>query len=707
MAHTIKPEDYCTGIVSSRIPAEIQNYMADTRQVPVTQEIVDSLNAAKDPKVKIIEDIGVRITGHGDAEKSDNIPRLFILQPSQSDPAQDEAKDLKSAGIPFGSLAFWKEVQKGNVFAYPAGTANPVQLRLDTSVPGHPVFGYSKPIDPEDIPLREKPVPDPAPTRPYRFTMWLNSKFGMFKGRVNAYNQRVQAYQSYQQRRASLLDPIRQQAESRNSNTRLGSEITQTDERFKKIETAKNSSDLVDFGEPLIRELYGTKPVRRKEYTYEDLPESLKGKSRYKQDEFNLLKPVEIDFKKIPVGNSGISVEEEDYVALGMFAATQYKYIKKALDKSKDEADWMMDDLKAYEIKDPESRRADSINTMVTADIVNDKDGPRENIGSFFKDVIQPAREEAQAALGNYRKAASEKSPEKRRKLKEGIGSIIASGINNAANFTKSKAEVSYQDRLMARKAGRLIKLMEKDPELRKIAEEKGMVPEKLKSVKGLVEYDQLAREKDNAMKELKTAAAYGKPLTEQQKKDFAKKISKANTFEAIYKNAHKMNREKEGSDFKRLYDKLTDFNNMTLVPTKKNPQTGANIQLPWRECPGLKDGKIYYGNPMSKVEMALLIEKLPEPEIAVLMSNPEGQKWLDDFTQSQIDKMNINEMDAEEIDRKLQQDSESKNLINEGAASMMQFAASKKGEVKEAVGMNLQNEKKVEINPNPVPVLG
>ena len=62
--------------------------------------------------------------------------------------------------------------------------------------------------------------------------------------------------------------------------------------------------------------------------------------------------------------------------------------------------------------------------------------------------------------------------------------------------------------------------------------------------------------------------------------------------------------------------------------------------------------------------------------------------------------------MDAEELDMKLQQNSESKNVINEGAASMMQFAASKKGAEKEQAEQNLQNEKKVEINPNPVPVL-
>ena len=159
MARTVNPAEYCTGTVRPRVPGEA---IEAAGQVPGNQEIVNSLNALGNPKERILEDIGVRINENGEAEKTNNIPRMFILQQSQNDAAADEMKDLDSAGVPFGSLEFWKEVQKGNVFAYPAGSAQPVQLRLDTSVPGHPVFGYSQPIDPEDIPMREKPVPDPV-----------------------------------------------------------------------------------------------------------------------------------------------------------------------------------------------------------------------------------------------------------------------------------------------------------------------------------------------------------------------------------------------------------------------------------------------------------------------------------------------------------------------------------------------------------------
>lgn len=135
MAKNINPADYCTGSLRPRIPEDAA-YMEAPGQVPVTQEIVNQLNAYGDPKVRLMEDVGIRINPDGNAEKTNDIPRMFILQQSADDPAADEVKELGSAGISFGSLAFWKEVQKGNVICYPAGMANPVQLRLDTSVPG-------------------------------------------------------------------------------------------------------------------------------------------------------------------------------------------------------------------------------------------------------------------------------------------------------------------------------------------------------------------------------------------------------------------------------------------------------------------------------------------------------------------------------------------------------------------------------------------
>ena len=41
--------------------------------------------------------------------------------------------DLKTAGIERGSIDFWKQVQLGNVFAYPAGDTLPVQMSFSAS----------------------------------------------------------------------------------------------------------------------------------------------------------------------------------------------------------------------------------------------------------------------------------------------------------------------------------------------------------------------------------------------------------------------------------------------------------------------------------------------------------------------------------------------------------------------------------------------
>ena len=679
MAREVNPELNCTGLVRPRIPEDAA-YTEAPGQAPVTSEIVNQLNALDDPRVRLVEDIGVRVLEDDSTEATDNIPRLFVLTANPDDPRADEVKDLRSAGIRFGSVEFWKEVQKGNIFAYPAGSANPVQLRLDTSIPGKPVFGYSKPIDPEDIPMREHPVPDPAPSRPGRFTRWLNRTLGLFQGTIDQYNRKVQDYEAYQQRRNSLLNPIRQQTEARSSNQHLNRETAKVNQRLKAEDDAKLSAVTVDSTGKYITELYGTKPVRHAHFTLEDVPEKQRPLSKYSKSQFDELKPYDLELDKIKIGNSGTSVTEEDFAAVSMFAATQYKHMKNALDHNKEEADWMLDDLKAYEISDPEQRRADSINTMVTMDIVRDISGPRENIGNFFKDVFQPAREEAKEAFENYKLASSAKNAAERKNLKSGLGSLIAVGVNSAANYVKNKATLSHQDRQMVLQAGRLINMMEKDPELKAIAEEKGMNPEKLKSVQGMIVYDKLARDRDLAVQKLKTAVAYGTPLSKEQKKDCAEKIIKAGTFEAMFKSGYSINSEK--GDYKRLYDKLMNPDNLKMAPQKKHPVTGAFLQLPWKECPPLKNGNVYIGSPLSKVQEALQIEKMPEPEIAVLLSNPQGQKWLDDFARNHVSRMDLDEMNSDALDSKLKTDLGSANLVKEGADSMMKvFAAEKKAE--------------------------
>ena len=68
----------------------------------------------------------------------------------------------QEAGIDMSpkSPEFWRQVSMGSVFAYPAGSKSPVQLRAgDDPVSTGGDFGYTRPAEPESIPARQMKQP--------------------------------------------------------------------------------------------------------------------------------------------------------------------------------------------------------------------------------------------------------------------------------------------------------------------------------------------------------------------------------------------------------------------------------------------------------------------------------------------------------------------------------------------------------------------
>ena len=130
------------------------------------------------------------------------IPRIYVLGTDEK--GEDKPLRLSELNIKPGDKEFFEQVRMGNVFAYPAGQADPVQLQIETNQTTNlPEMSYSKPIAPEQTPMQEVP----------RLSRWEG-----FWNRVSfggLYRQRRQARERYKRNRASMTASLQKNKEGR------------------------------------------------------------------------------------------------------------------------------------------------------------------------------------------------------------------------------------------------------------------------------------------------------------------------------------------------------------------------------------------------------------------------------------------------------------------------------------------------------------
>ena len=74
-------------------------------------------------------ELGILYNGEGELPETAGIPRVFILKADAQ--GNEKPVSVREAGIRPGSLEFWKQAELGNVFMYPAGKKDPVQLQME------------------------------------------------------------------------------------------------------------------------------------------------------------------------------------------------------------------------------------------------------------------------------------------------------------------------------------------------------------------------------------------------------------------------------------------------------------------------------------------------------------------------------------------------------------------------------------------------
>ena len=99
--------------------------------------------------LKMLDHLGIELDQNGRAPMKNGVPSMFIMQKDEQ--GVEQQVDLAKAGITVGSPDFWYQAQLGNLFAYPAGSKDPVQIGASVHS-FRPELFVSKPIKTDEIP---------------------------------------------------------------------------------------------------------------------------------------------------------------------------------------------------------------------------------------------------------------------------------------------------------------------------------------------------------------------------------------------------------------------------------------------------------------------------------------------------------------------------------------------------------------------------
>jgi len=461
---------------------------------------------------QIAMDLGFDVGENWEIPRTSIVPRMFIM--TQDKDGHDIATSFSGAGIKPGSKEFFDQILMGNVFVYKDGQKEPMQMQIQ---PGSASIKYSEPVT-------EKNIPAP-PVKPLTFFQKIQNFFtGKFKKQKTAWVSREQDMRDMVQRLKGHED-IRSTFMKKESEdaAKLRYELTEGQKKQKlqqHLDSAKKAQAQIQKCTDRMVSVFRPDPVFDSELCFETKTSS---HYLYNQKQFDSLEkypkdgPSGIDLDKIKIGNTEQSVTAEDFTAVTMFALWGDEPCEQAL-KIHGFDKYAQKSLEAQGFSAAESKAIQNnyIQSYYTGDLF--MLNPRGGGGQFFKDVTNLGRKAAVDAFKDYQNGNKEK-----------LASIIADGINKSAHMAAGiDGKISAQDTAWIHNSGKLIDLMDKDPELKAMAEQKGMKSENLDVMRGFKQVEKLQSEANNARVKIEEARLEGRELSSEEKLQYGKAIIKS-----------------------------------------------------------------------------------------------------------------------------------------------------------------------------------
>ena len=576
---------------------------------------------------RLENELGIHFDQNGAAiADRDGTPRLFIIEKDHHN--QDVITSANNAQVKPGTEEFWRQVQLGNVYAYPAGSKNPVQLQVSVD----PADKETRMVYSKEVTAETMPAPPAKPLGFWKRTAWIFTA-----GR--AFNKQRLEYKAREAGKENVLSKLGRYARARISvvkNEAAEFEQWKKDQEVLKarqeLESQKKAAgklaDTYERGLRSMAKLYGPVPQWDKEM---DVDTKTEGQGLYTREQFDTLKSYskdEIDPDKIKLGPNGQKLTPEEFASVTLLALWDPKNAKIVAGKMVDK--YVPQGLEAMGVPKediPEITTAHS-RSFSTSDLFID--GYRANGGSFFKDYVNAGRKDAVEAFQAYQKG----SPEK-------LAEIIAKGVNLLANDVRGfdAAKISDQSKGTLAVSGKILDLLEKDPNLQWLAEQKGMGKDQFKTLQNMRKLMELDKSAALAEEKLGEAALGGK-LSRQQKHDLAVQVLKGRIA------ASKLG--SENSDMEKNMDytaKITDLN----TRLKQAPQGKAEV---WQNTAKRTDpgpGKFWSGN-MVPLYTGLAIKYRKDPETLKVIGSQKGMDHLEKLADKIVEQQKLDTMGEKEL---------------------------------------------------------
>ena len=234
---------------------------------------------------------------------------------------------------------------------------------------------------------------------------------------------------------------------------------------------------------------------------------------------------------------------------------------------------------------------------------------PRDNEGSCFKDVTNYGRKDAVEAFQAYEKGDKSK-----------LADIIAQGVNMAAEDIKvEEGNMNPQQHAVIEASAKLVELMEKDPELKELARQKGMKDECLKTAEGMKQLSKLNQDALDAEYEISKAKLEGRELSAEEKAKYAKAMVMSRL--AVARLAVDNGKECPEADEKLAY-----------LAMNAKPVNGGDLKK-WEKDPASRPappkGKIWMDTMQALAGSIMKVYK-PIPESLIQISSQKGLKSLE-----------------------------------------------------------------------------
>ena len=671
------------------------------RQYPVAYSDSDDVNltsldlATRAFKSFFETNLGFAIGEDGKVPKDANRnSRMYIVKKDSRGNDQfleyDGEKLSDGTELKMYSPEFYDQLQMGNVFAYPLGDDDPVQVQLRFDG-GSYNFSCSQPIVSDNI---ADIMAGPAPVVPPQPNAWrrlMHNWFGGYKADFEAIEQAQQARREWENRRSDLARQIsiksagrklghvyeekeaalqKKQAEVRQAEidranekkNALGEKLNYAGIHAEDVKRGAALSHAIYEPEPKIIETDETKrlfPGRtvQKDGVHELLHHAEHTDSNgshhnaggfYDKDSFGnltVLSKDKLDLSSIKVGKTGKSVTREQFCDLALFAGMDPK-----------DADIIHQSSPAY---DPTLRPAlqnitrtvngeeervfsdeeidvlisSSYHSMFTTD--THKTSPRDASGKYIKPSIDPARIRTADALNEYKKG----NPDK-------LGQILAVGVNQwAGSLSQMENGIGEEHAGGIEASKTLVDLIQADPKLKEAALKAGMKEKNLWLVEGSLQLGKLRQEALDANVKLLQAAYDGTDLSPEEKKAALKSIVKAN----VAMQAHAYENLKGAAPMIKQYGEQLSNGAMAPVdaqhPGGKYYDDNGELIMP-------KKGTLYMasGCQMAETMKCMYREK---PTGVMLLKTPSMQKNLDTIADEIIAQDNLMSLTTEELTQK------------------------------------------------------